>query len=56
MKDFVAFKKMDGLGRVVIPSDFRRYYGIKADDLLKIVPTENGILIVSAKEETVSEK
>jgi bifunctional DNA-binding transcriptional regulator/antitoxin component of YhaV-PrlF toxin-antitoxin module len=44
MEDFVAFKRMDGLGRVVIPKDFRRYFGISENDFVKLVPTENGIL------------
>ena len=49
MEDFVAFKRMDGLGRVVIPKDFRRYFCISENDFVKLAPTENGILITAAE-------
>lgn len=49
MEIFVAFKKMDSLGRVVIPRDMRQYFDILPNDYVKIIPTENGILLTSSK-------
>ena len=48
MENFVAFKKIDDLGRIVIPKDFRNFFGISANDKLKIVPTKDGILITAS--------
>lgn len=49
METFVTFKKVDNLGRIVIPKDMRRYFDVVPNDYVKIIPTENGILITSAK-------
>lgn len=50
MEIFVAFKKMDSLGRIVIPRDMRQYFDITPNDYVKIVPTEEGILIATSKD------
>ena len=50
MEIFVAFKKMDSLGRIVIPRDMRQYFDITPNDYVKIVPTEEGILIAKSKD------
>lgn len=42
-------REMDELGRLVIPIDLRRYYGIRAKDKLCIIAKEEGILIVPEK-------
>ncbi|MBQ8146753.1 MAG: AbrB/MazE/SpoVT family DNA-binding domain-containing protein [Clostridia bacterium] len=49
MEIFVAFKKMDRLGRVVIPKDMRHYFDIMPNDYIKITPTENGVLLTASK-------
>lgn len=51
MNIFVAFKKIDNLGRVVIPKDMRSYFDIAPNEYVKIIPTENGILVTSARGE-----
>ena len=42
-------RDMDELGRLVIPIDLRRYYGIQAKDKVCIIARDDGILIVPAK-------
>ena len=49
MKDFVIIKRTDNLGRIVIPIELRKHYGITNCDKVKIIPQKNGILIVSNK-------
>ena len=51
MEKFVALKKMDNLGRIVIPKDMRCYFDIAPNGYVKIIPTENGILVTSARSE-----
>ena len=43
--DFAMTRKVDELGRIVLPMDYRRHYGIKPTDAIDIIPTENGILL-----------
>lgn len=45
MKNFVVKRKLDSLGRIVIPKEMRVYYGFKENDKLEIIPTDNGVLI-----------
>lgn len=40
-------KKIDSLGRVTIPIEFRREYDLMIDDLVEIIPTDEGLLIKS---------
>lgn len=47
--EFSITKTIDNLGRIVIPKELRMYYGITPADKLKIIPTEQGILIVKEK-------
>ncbi len=49
MDKYVEAREMDSLGRIVIPIDMRRHYGFNKGDKIKIIPTENGILLVSSK-------
>ena len=42
---FAFTKKIDNLGRIVIPKEMREYYGIKLNTNVDIIPVENGILI-----------
>lgn len=48
---FSAIKKIDNLGRIVIPRDIRDYYDIELNDFVKIMPTSNGILIMKNSNE-----
>lgn len=52
MNNFIKKKKMDNLGRVVIPKDMREHYNLYPNELVKVVPTENGILLISERTET----
>ena len=45
MMSFVIERRIDNLGRIVLPKDMRKYYGISNGDALEIVATEEGILI-----------
>lgn len=43
---YTVEKKIDNLGRIVLPKEMREYYGISLGDSLNLIPTEEGILIV----------
>lgn len=43
--EFAMTRKVDELGRIVLPMDYRRHYGIKPTDDIDIIPTEDGILL-----------
>ena len=45
MKATGIVRKVDSLGRLVIPMELRRTFGIKEDDPMEIFTTEDGILI-----------
>lgn len=38
-------RKIDTLGRVVIPKEMRRFYEMQAEEYVEILATEQGILI-----------
>lgn len=40
-----TIRKIDDLGRLVIPSEIRRSLGIEAHSELEMIPYENGIFI-----------
>ncbi len=40
-----GFRKMDHLGRVVVPSDMREKYDLKEHDKVDFIPQEDGILL-----------
>lgn len=42
---FYYSRAIDKLGRIVVPMEFRRRYGIKQEGKVKMLPTENGILL-----------
>lgn len=50
MKTFSVIRKIDKLGRIVIPKDMRDFYGIELETALEIITTNEGILIRIAKE------
>lgn len=43
---FSQIKVLDGLGRIVLPKSMRDYYGIGDGDEVKLIATEEGILII----------
>lgn len=43
--EFAMTRKVDELGRIVLPMDYRRHYGINPTDEIDIIPTEDGILL-----------
>jgi len=45
MKPFSIIRKIDKLGRIVIPKDMRDFYGIELETPLEIIATKEGILI-----------
>ena len=38
-------RKMDSLGRIVIPKEFRNFFNINSEDIVEIKMTTDGILI-----------
>ena len=42
---FEIKRKIDNLGRIILPIDLRIYYGITQGDTLVILPVRNGILL-----------
>lgn len=38
-------RKVDGLGRIVIPKEIRKFYYINANDEIEIVATPGGIIL-----------
>lgn len=47
MKQVGVIKELESLGRLVIPKEFRKAYGI--ENVVEIIPTDEGILIRSPK-------
>ncbi|MBE6588083.1 MAG: AbrB/MazE/SpoVT family DNA-binding domain-containing protein [Ruminococcaceae bacterium] len=45
MITFGIQKKIDSLGRIVLPKEIREFYCMDENDTVEVVPTENGILI-----------
>lgn len=43
-----VLRKVDGLGRVSIPVEFRRFQGIENEEKVEIINTEDGILVKRA--------
>ena len=48
--DFGILKEIDKVGRIVIPIELRKYYGIEQNDMLELIPTQEGILIKKHKD------
>ena len=42
---FSVTKRIDDLGRIVIPKELRKYYGLDVHDEVELIPTVSGILI-----------
>ena len=42
---FSVTKRIDDLGRIVIPKELRKYYGLDVHDEVELIPTASGILI-----------
>lgn len=54
---FVIKRKVDELGRIVLPKDFRDYYNIGTGDEVRIVPIDSGILVTKeSNDDTKSEE
>lgn len=45
MKETGIVRRVDDLGRIVIPKEIRRKFGIRADDPMEIFTTKDGIVI-----------
>ena len=43
---FSVTKRIDDLGRIVIPKELRKYYGLDVHDEVELIPAASGILIV----------
>lgn len=50
--EFCIFKRMDDLGRIVIPKEYRKYFNINQGETLRLVCVKEGILIKVKKEES----
>ena len=46
MKATGIIRRIDDLGRIVIPKEIRRHFGIKEGDALELYTTEDGICFV----------
>lgn len=46
MKATGIIRRIDDLGRVVIPREIRRYLSIKEGDALEVYPTESGVTFI----------
>ncbi|MBE6532092.1 MAG: AbrB/MazE/SpoVT family DNA-binding domain-containing protein [Ruminococcaceae bacterium] len=53
---YTVEKKIDNLGRIVLPKGMREYYDISLNDRLNLIPTEEGILIVKSSRSSGLEK
>lgn len=38
-------RKIDGLGRLVLPKELRQLYNLETGSYVELIPTENGFLI-----------
>lgn len=45
---FSVLKTIDKLGRIVIPKELRKYYGLSFYDEVELIPTPSGILLTKA--------
>lgn len=43
-----VLRKVDGLGRISIPIEFRRFQGIENEEKVEVINTEEGILVKRA--------
>ena len=48
--DFKTNRSLDDMGRLVIPADFRKLYGIKPGEKVVITATDQGILVTKQAE------
>ena len=46
---FEMKRKIDELGRIVLPIDLRNYYGIKSGDTVVLLPVREGIQLAKAE-------
>ena len=53
---YAVEKTIDKLGRMVLPKSMREHYGISLKDKVKLIPTENGILIIKSDAPKVEKK
>lgn len=45
MTNIGIIRNMDSLGRIVIPKEFRRVFGLKKNEVIEILATDEGILL-----------
>ena len=48
--EYKIIKNVDNLGRIVLPKEMRKCYGIDLNEGVEIIPTERGILIRKIKD------
>lgn len=53
---FSIKRKVDNLGRITIPKDFREYYHMKKHEFVCLVDTEEGVLLTNPNYKGVSSK
>ena len=49
--EYRVVRKIDKTGRLVIPNDLRKLFGMSPDTAVVIIPTEDGILLKCVKED-----
>lgn len=45
MTNIGIIRNIDSLGRIVIPKEFRRVFGLKKNEAIEILATDEGILL-----------
>ena len=50
MMKFAIKRRVDDLGRIVLPKDMRKFFQINAGDALEVIATEDGIFLKKATE------
>ena len=54
--NFAVTKRIDRLGRILIPKELRNFYGLDENDTLRLVATDSGILLVKERTDESSIK
>ena len=54
--EFSEEKRIDNLGRIVVPKNMRQYFKMKLNSKVKLIATENGILITPCETSNCEDK
>ncbi len=54
--NFIATREIDDLGRILLPIDMRKFYGIYPGDVITIKYSESEIVISKSEQDTIRSK